>query len=149
MIQRLPRRYPEKGLMTSVSTRSEFERILEADRAIIFIEFDWSGQSRLSAAVVAEWERTANVWDLNELVFKIRPDELLVAADWMKEQGKISGEGGHGSLVWLRSGVVIDYEPYVVGAGLRDISQRTRVAFEMKVGPKPVPSPMWDKDLDL
>ena len=45
----------------------------------------------------------------------------------MKTQAsKLGGEGGYGSLIWLRSGVIVEYEPYIVGAGLRDISRRTQ-----------------------
>ena len=40
--------------MRLISTDPEFTAIPEADRAILFIDFAWSGQSTLSAAVIEE-----------------------------------------------------------------------------------------------
>ncbi len=135
--------------MQSVATEAEFAQVFRADHAIIFIDFAWSGQAWLSAAVIGEWERTSNVWGVGCPVFKVRPDEQLVVATWMRAQGKkLGGEGGYGSLVWLRSGIIVDYEPYVVGAGLQDISRRTRFAFEKQECPRSAPDGMWDRDMD-
>jgi len=135
--------------VTNVRTESEFAKILRADRAIVFIDFAWSGQARLSAAVIKEWERTSNTWGLDCPVYSVRPDEVPPVACWMKTQAaKLDGEGGYGSLIWLRSGVIVDYEPYVVGAGLRDISRRARAALGNKEHRGSPPSAMWDRDLD-
>jgi hypothetical protein len=54
--------------------------------------------------------------------------------------------GGYGSLVWIRSGAIIDYEPYVLGAGLREISRRTQAAFQKEH--QKAPSALWDRELD-
>jgi hypothetical protein len=134
--------------MQPLSTDSKFEAILTADRAILFVEFVWSGQSQLSAAVIREWERTSHAWGLNCPVSIVRPDDLPSVTDWMKaHRPQLKGEGGNGSLIWLRSGTIVDYVPYVVGAGLWDISRRTKVAFrERNVDPsRPA---MWDRELD-
>jgi hypothetical protein len=88
---------------------ADFAEILIADRAIVFIDFAWSGQSMLTAAVIEEWERTSNIWGLDCPVFKVRPDELRTVADWMPvHTHQLAGEGVYGSLVWLRSGAIVD-----------------------------------------
>jgi hypothetical protein len=134
--------------MLLISTDSEFAAILEAGRALIFLDFEWSGQSKLSAAVIQEWERTSNIWGLDCPVFRVRPDDLGPVVEWISGHKKqLAGEGGYGSLVWLRAGTIIDYEPYVVAAGLRDISRRTQAAFR-KDRPSPSPSDLWDRELD-
>ena len=51
--------------MHAIKSELEFADILPVDAAIVFVNFQWSGQSRLSAAVVSEWERTSNLWGLN------------------------------------------------------------------------------------
>ena len=135
--------------MHFVTTESEFARLLQADRAIVFVDSAWSGQARLSAAVINEWEQTCSVWGVDCPVHCVKSDEAPSVASWMKTQGaKLGGEGGYGSLIWLRSGVIVDYEPYVLGAGLREITRRTRsVLGEKKDSDSPL-SKMWDQDLD-
>jgi hypothetical protein len=133
--------------MQSISTDLQFAAILDADRAIVFIGVDWSLQSRLSAAVIEEWERKTRAWGFGCPVHIVNP-ELHSLGDWMKDHSRqLKGEGGYGSLIWLQSGTIVDYEPYVAGAGLREISRRTRAAFLPK---KPNPSllAMWDRELD-
>jgi hypothetical protein len=116
--------------MHLVESESEFARILQADRVILFIDFAWSGQARLSAALIQEWERTSHLWGLNCQVFRARPDDVTMVNAWMETHAeKLGGEGGYGSLIWLRSGMIVDYEPSVIAAGLRDISRRTQSAF--------------------
>jgi hypothetical protein len=135
--------------MQPITTESEFAEVLQAVRSILFIDFEWSGQARLSAAVINEWERTSNIWVLDCPVFKVRPDELPAVSAWMKAQkARLEGEGGYGSLIWLRAGAIVDYEPYVVGAGLREISRRTRSVFGKKEYLSSAPSQMWDRELD-
>ncbi|MFO0950185.1 MAG: hypothetical protein U0835_03350 [Isosphaeraceae bacterium] len=116
--------------MREIADEADFAWLLTARQAILFVDFDWSAQSKLSASVVVEWERTSHLWGLNEPVYRVRPDRVPAAADWIKcREIRLKGEGGYGSLIWLRFGQIVDYEPYVVGAGLRDISQRTRTVF--------------------
>ena len=133
--------------MRLLSTDSEFAAVLSADRAILFVDSEWSVQSRLSAAVIEEWERNSNLWGLHYTVFRVRPDDRGPVAAWMLDHAEqLAGEGGYGSLIWIRSGAIIDYEPYVLGAGLREISRRTQAAFQ-KEHPK-APSALWDRELD-
>ncbi|QEH35572.1 hypothetical protein OJF2_41250 [Aquisphaera giovannonii] len=134
--------------MQLITSEAEFAAILEMDRAIVFLDFAWSGQAGISAAAAEEWERTSHLWRLDCLVFKVRPDDLPAAAEWMGRAGKdLAGEGGYGSLVWLSRGTILDYEPYALGAGLRDISRRTRAAFKGVSGAS-ARWPLWDRELD-
>ncbi len=135
--------------MELIKTEFAFQQILRADRALIFLDFAWSGQARLSAAVINEWERTSNIWGVDCPIFCVRPDELPAIHDWIKtRKDQLRGEGGYGSLIWLRSGVIVDYEPYVVGAGLRDITSRTRSLFGKKGNSVFPPSGLYDRELD-
>jgi hypothetical protein len=134
--------------MKTISTDSRFAAILNEDRAILFIDVAWSKQSSLSAAVIAEWKRTSSRWGLDFSVFRVSPDSLRSVADWMKKNGQqLKSEAGNGSLVWLRSKTIVDFEPSVLGAGLREISRRTRAAFRREC-PGASPPMMWDRELD-
>ncbi len=134
--------------MQRIYTDSEFAAVLEAGHAIVFIGIAWSGQSTLSSSVIREWERTSNAWGIDCPVYNVMPDKLLSVARWMKDHApELKGEGGYGSLIWLRSGSIVDFEPYVAGAGLREISRRTRAAFS-RASAEPSTSVMWDRELD-
>jgi hypothetical protein len=136
-------------LMQDISNEAEFARLLKASHAIVFIDFAWSGQARLSAAVITEWERTSNLWGLNCPLSRVRPEDVPAVASWLAAQAeRLTGEGGYGSLIWLRNGAIVDYEPNVAGAGLRDISQRTRIAFSKEETSGSAASELWDRELD-
>jgi hypothetical protein len=118
--------------MTSVSSDEEFAKVLRAHRAILFVDFAWSGQAKLSAALVQEWERTLHLWNrgVDFLVYRVRPDDQPFVASWLKRwPEELQGEGGYGSLVWLRSGWVVGFEPYAAAAGIREIARRTQGLF--------------------
>lgn len=102
-------------MMLSISTEDEFQKLLSAKRAIVFMSFDWSKQAELSESVVEEWLRTWNIWHpkLEVPIYKIAPDEMPFMWEWLRSMKK---EGGYGSLVWIKNGSVIDYEPFVAAA---------------------------------
>jgi hypothetical protein len=113
----------------SIKTQTEFESAISAEKAIIFITFDWSGQAKLSEYVVAEWRRTWNLShrDLHIPFFKLEPDELSFTHEWVRDT--VKERGGYGALVWIKDGAIADYEPNVTYAGIRDIVRRTETIF--------------------
>lgn len=114
--------------MEVIETQTDFESAIRSERAILFVSFGWSGQAKLSEQVVAEWERTWNIWHpkLRVSIYKLEPDAHPYTWEWL---GGTAERGGYGSLSWVKNGVIVDSEPYVVGAGLRDIARRTEEVF--------------------
>lgn len=134
--------------MKGLHTDSQFESTLNSDRAIIFIECERPDQSRRSASVIREWERTSGRWGLNFQVLRAKADRPRSFNDWLKVHGQqLKSEGGHGSLIWLRAGEIVDFEPQVADVGPPDLSRRTRAAFR-KAAPNASPPLMWDRELD-
>jgi hypothetical protein len=112
----------------SITAQSEFESAINAEKAIIFITYEWSGQAIQSEQVVAKWVSEWRLWhkDLLVPIFKIEPDEYSFMLEWLREN---VNEHGYGSLVWIKDGAIVDYERFVATAGIEDVARRTETIF--------------------
>jgi hypothetical protein len=121
--------------MKTVPDEATFGNILRAETAILFFDFDWSGQARLSRLILQEWERTAAIWNPGEdiSIWRVLLDDQPWAVAWLpKDHDDLAG-GGHGALVWLRKGSVTEREPAAYAAGIRELSRKTKAAFSRRV----------------
>jgi hypothetical protein len=113
--------------MKMVSTQAEFEAMLAEERCLLFIDAAWSGPARGSKAVV---RRLMDAWnkqsprqplELYRVDLSEQTGPLWEAVrQWMDSQFAPSERlmfGGGGSLLWLRSGVILAHEVYPAGAG--------------------------------
>ena len=104
--------------------------MVQAPEAIAFVHFGWSGQSVQSLMVVEDLERL--LWT-NAAVYRIDPDDHTNAAAWLmgagEKQGKDLVAGGYGSVLWMKSGEVVDWVPFAAKSGLEELIDRTSKAF--------------------
>ena len=115
--------------MKSINTQAEFQSAINAEKAIIFIAYEWSGQAIISEQVVNKWISEWHLWhkDLYVPIFKIEPEEYPFILEWVRES--VNERNGNGSLVWIKNGAIVDYEVYVAKAGIEDVARRTETIF--------------------
>lgn len=128
--------------MIQINSLETLNQCLGACRAILFIHFDWSGQSMHSLKV---FEKLPEALDMKFLrivpaFFRVDPDRLEpgdadeALDDFMSQKpspevAELSG-GGFGSVVWLSRGKVVAYEPYAAKVGLEGLILRTQATME-------------------
>ena len=119
--------------MENIKTESVFKEMLAQECAIAFIGFEWSGQSKVSERLVESWEKT---WLTQNgkvhSIYRISPDESPFTHSWIAENARNQTEGmegGFGSVVWLRQGVMARYVRYAAQAGAEKLSAITQEVF--------------------
>lgn len=115
--------------MRTLQSREEFESAIRAETAILFLDFEWSGQAQLSRSVISEWERTWALWNrgVQTNLWRGLPDEQPWLAEWLPKND-LAG-GGYGAVVWLRDGQVVGQENAAYAAGVRELARRTNELF--------------------
>jgi len=117
-----------------IDSPEKLEEFLKSPAAITFIHFDWSGQSFQSLKVFEHLERAARgETDLKVKFFRFDPEDHPSLRDWLAAKAKpgdleLSG-GGFGSVVWMKSGKVVDFERFAAKAGPSDLLVRSLKAF--------------------
>lgn len=117
--------------MQSIESERHFRSILTASTAVLFLDFEWSIQAKLSGSVVSEWERTWPIWNprTQTQLCRVFPDDAPWFVQWVpKDRGDLAG-GGHGAVLWLRYGHIVAHEPAAYAAGIRELARRTDEAF--------------------
>jgi hypothetical protein len=119
--------------MTTITTKDEFDALIQADQAVLFTFFDWSGQAHLSLQVFEEWEREWRAQHPTASVafFRLDPDNYRECWAWLGEHagGEDGLEGGFGSVVWLRRGKTIGFARYAANEGKNRLSRLTAEYF--------------------
>src|SRR2546426_10623950 len=111
--------------MKTINSKSEFEALLQADRAIVFLFFAWSGQAVESRKVVEEWENQPILrpGKINVSIYQLTPDEQPYTQEWIRDC--VREMGGAGSVVWLRKGSMVGYVGYAARTGIETLAQLT------------------------
>jgi len=113
--------------MVVIQTSSQLREALDALSCVIFIHFAWSGQSVASLRVFEEWEGSLQDPPEGPAFFRFNPDEHPDLCEWLwDEKFKDLSGRGFGSVIWLRSGKVVDFEYYGAKAGMSSLIERTR-----------------------
>jgi len=113
--------------MLVISSASQLQEALGAPSSVIFIHFTGSGQSFASLRVFEELEASLKGNSEGPAFFRFNPDEHLDLCEWLWDDKyqDLSGRG-YGSVIWLRSGKVVDFEYYGAKAGIPSLLERTR-----------------------
>jgi hypothetical protein len=119
--------------MKMITTSQDFAALLNAERAVVFTFFDWSGQAHLSLRVFQNWERE---WVASNPLppiafFRLDPDNLKVCWDWIVAQahGDEGTDGGFGATIWVRRGEGIGFLRFTAMAGEESLARLTRKYF--------------------
>jgi hypothetical protein len=117
--------------MHAIESEHQFASALSERCAIVFLDFEWSGQASLSRAVVAEWERSWAIWNphVQTRVWRVLPDQQPWIARWLPQDRGDLASGGHGALLWLVNGRIVAHEAAAYAAGIRELSRRTAAVF--------------------
>ena len=110
--------------MKKIETIEDFKNCLNAEKAVVFIFFEWSGQAHFSKRIVEDWEnQNENLFP----VFELNPEKTDFAKDWVHE--KVKDLRGFGSLVWLNEGNILDFEFDSGKLGIGKIQEKTVKLF--------------------
>ena len=128
--------FPDPSLEVARESQ-DLERLVEAEKAVAAVHFDWSGPSfefrRLVSALALTWD----LWGPGETklkFFSLEPDHSPWLQQWLHGESDSWGadlaNGGSGSALWIRSGEVVDFLPcYEVPKGVGTLVERTRTIF--------------------
>ncbi|HLY75197.1 MAG TPA: hypothetical protein VKU80_13840 [Planctomycetota bacterium] len=123
-----------------VDSEASLAELLASREAIVFVQFNWSGQSVASLRVFEEWEKENAASNCNiPRFFRIDPDMMIPSAGaWFTEESVKYGQdlaaGGYGSVIWLRSGRIVDFVKYAAKEGASLLRGRSMKAFSRNIG---------------
>lgn len=126
--------------MTNVESAADFDAILKADNAVLFIYAEWSGPALERSEVVETWERESFAQHAppDTRIFRVHPWGFPYAANWLYEQpalqfrnadGNLTCLSAPGTLVWLRAGAIVDVAKGF-DTDLKELDRRTEIAFK-------------------
>ncbi len=137
--------------MHQINSLSDFDQALHAERALIFIFFEWSGQAARSLRTFQQFEReiVAQPGGANCQIYQLAPDQHPRTWKWL---AGAAGHGedveqGHGAVLWLRKGSVAGFVQDAAEVGTKTLAQITQECFvlgktgvspaSISVGPRP------------
>src|SRR5258708_38214485 len=119
--------------MRQINSSGDFDEALHAERAIIFIFFEWSGQAARSLRTFQQFERelAAQPDGVNCKILQLEPDQHPRTWKWLAD---VAGHGedmehGYGAVVWLRKGSVVGFVHNAAMAGTKTLTQITHECF--------------------
>lgn len=115
--------------MKAINSRPDFDALLKAERAILFLHFPWSMRSVESEAIVSEWQSCGA--ESGTAVYQLIPDGHPFCWQWLDG---IFGEAPEqertgGAVVWLRSGAVAAMAPDAAQTGPKTLARITNDCF--------------------
>ena len=121
-----------------VETEDEFEQMLAAKNAVMFIHVDWSIGSVLGKRSVDEfatdWKWDSRRTDVDFYLIDHTEQDLQFLVDWANSDRVGLGTvayGGYGTLIWLRDGEVLKVANPSTGISPDDLAEQT----ELLLGP--------------
>jgi uncharacterized protein YbaR (Trm112 family) len=120
--------------MKQINSLEVLNTMLKADKAVLFIHFNWSRASRHVLWNMEEWDRETRSTDEKPgfEIFRLEPDELPSAWKWVGENAvnmDEQQEGYSGGFIWLRSGAVVGAVENQNFPGLRELRRLTNRWF--------------------
>jgi uncharacterized protein YbaR (Trm112 family) len=118
--------------MQQIDSPQDFETMLQADRAAVFIFFAWSSHAVQSQEMVAQWQKQMHqTGELNYLSYELAPDDCPFTWKWMETVigGEPESQRAHGAVLWLRKGTVVGYIPNAARAGIKTLVRITTDCF--------------------
>ncbi len=139
--------------MQQINSSGDFDEALHAERAVVFIFFEWSGQAARSLRTLQEWERelAAQPGTVNFGIYQLAPDQHPRTWKWLA--GAVghgeSAEQSDGAVLWLRKGSVAGFAQDAAGAGIKTLAQITHECFVLgKTGVSPATSSAGPRPFD-
>ncbi|MDB6123845.1 MAG: hypothetical protein JWQ71_2838 [Pedosphaera sp.] len=119
--------------MKLIQSPIDFDRALQADRAILLICFEWSQNAGTVRETFERWEREGNeeIGDLRFETYQLVPDQHPYTWKWVGKYATGNEEVEHftGAILWLRKGSIVGRMPNAVAPSSRDLTRMTRQCF--------------------
>jgi hypothetical protein len=130
--------------MKQIASTADLEMMRALPRALVFIFVNWSMQARRSDAACQKLLATLQGEYHGEDIPAFRVDlsdqegELWIGIrKWLENGGQPHDKlsyGGNGAMLWVRSGVVAAYAPYLAEIETYKLMAMTRGVFELTAG---------------
>jgi uncharacterized protein YbaR (Trm112 family) len=124
--------------MRPITSAGDFEEVLDAERAVIFVFFAWSEQAGLSRRTVEQWETelASAPGKMTFPICQLAPDSQPFTWKWVNAalDGASSGEDAHGLVLWLRKGSIIGRVQNAAVAGVKSLNAMTGDCFGSEPG---------------
>jgi uncharacterized protein YbaR (Trm112 family) len=127
--------------MKTITSKNEFETLLQAEKAIVFLFFEWSGQAVQSREVVEQWESDPMLSPtrIGVSVHQLIPEEHPYSHEWVEDSAREAGGGG--AVVWIRNRSIVGHIPNAARTGVQTLAQLTHDYLVLgKIQPPPTPS---------
>ena len=127
--------------MKLIASAADLDEVRSQPRALVFIDVKWSIQARRSDAACRDFlkilhrespreEIPVYLLDLSEQ----EGDVWLSTREWLREEGQPHDSlcyGGYGAMLWVRSGTVAAYVPYLAEIECDQLTAMTRGVFQL------------------
>src|SRR5260370_17295790 len=115
--------------MQQIHSLADFDEALCAERAVVFIFFEWSGQAERSLRTFQQWERelASHPGTVNFGIYQLAPDQHHRTWKWLA-RAVGHGEGAQqsdGAVLWLRKGSMAGFVQDAASAGIKTLAQIT------------------------
>jgi uncharacterized protein YbaR (Trm112 family) len=126
--------------MKPIESPAEFDAVLRAVHALVFIDFEWSAQSRESRSVIERWEQdlAGRGTKVDWAVHRLAPDRQPYTWKWVAEHALHaldSAADAAGAVLWLKSGAVVARVSSAASLGGTGLSRTTRRWFPWPEAP--------------
>jgi uncharacterized protein YbaR (Trm112 family) len=123
--------------MKAIESPAEFDVVLRAGYAVVFVDFEWSAQSRESRSVIERWEQdlAARSSKVDWAVHRLAPDRQPYTWKWVAEHALDFVPDAAGAVLWLKSGTVVERVSSATNLGNIGLSRTTRLWFPWPEAP--------------
>jgi len=98
-------------MMSSIiENDNQFKRFINLPNELLFLNWEWSNQARSGLQLLEKW---INGWNDKEnqdqrKLYIVFPDNSDVVSKWVTSSGDSLHGGGHGTLLFVQNGHVVD-----------------------------------------
>lgn len=136
--------------MKRIESPADFEEMLQIERAVVFIFFEWSGQAQ-SQAAIEQWEKESiEAGKMNFVAYQLFPNDQPYTWKWVNEIVHSLNETACPPvlIVWLERGEVLHFLKAVSQAWDENLENLTRICLAIGVN-SPLQTLMAPFDLEL
>lgn len=130
--------------MKDITSIAGLDEMRSLPRALVFIDVNWAMQARRSDAAfhkflsVLQHECQSEEIPVYRVDLSLQDGEVWIGIrKWLKDGGQPYDSlsyGGYGALLWVRTGIVAAYLPYLAEVECNKLMAMTRGVFELGAG---------------
>jgi len=125
--------------MKPIHSPADFQNMLEAERAIVFIFYQWSSLAGLARKTMAQWQSQSagRLAELHCSFYELDPDGHPYTWSWMGGSGghTADGERDRDLVAWLSRGRLLAFMPGIEGVQAGALQRVTEDCFVLGKAP--------------